>query len=81
MTTAKEVMLGYIDGTPEQSGALFAENGTLELPYPASIGLPPVLKAPPGHYTRNIEPSYRDLTRDVPVLIAGGGHVGLPSSK
>jgi uncharacterized protein len=46
MKTAKELMLGYIQGTAEHSGALFAENGTLELPYLASIGLPPVLKGP-----------------------------------
>ena len=44
MKTAKDLMLGYIAGTAEQSGALFADNGTLELPYLASIGLPPVLK-------------------------------------
>jgi len=46
MKTAKELMLGYIGGTAQQSGALFAENGTLELPYLASIGMPPVLKGP-----------------------------------
>jgi uncharacterized protein len=46
MKTAKELMLGYIGGTAQQSGALFAEDGTLELPYLASIGLPPVLKGP-----------------------------------
>jgi uncharacterized protein len=46
MLTAKELMLGYIAGTAESSGALFAEDGTLELPYLASIGLPPVLKGP-----------------------------------
>lgn len=46
MKTAKDLMLGYIAGTAEQSGALFADNGTLELPYLASIGLPPVLKGP-----------------------------------
>jgi uncharacterized protein len=46
MVTAKELMLGYIAGTAEVSGALFAEDGTLELPYLASIGLPPVLKGP-----------------------------------
>jgi hypothetical protein len=39
-------MLGYIRGTAEQSGALFAENGTLELPYLASIGLAPVMTGP-----------------------------------
>jgi len=46
MKTAKELMLGYIGGTAEQSGALFADNGTLELPYLASIGMPPVLTGP-----------------------------------
>src|SRR5271168_642585 len=46
MKTAKELMLGYIEGTAQQSGALFADSGTLELPYLASIGLPPVLKGP-----------------------------------
>jgi uncharacterized protein len=46
MKTAKELMLAYIGGTAEQSGALFAEDGTLELPYLASISLPPVLKGP-----------------------------------
>jgi len=46
MKTAKDLMLGYIVGTAEESGALFAENGTLELPYLSSIGLPPVLKGP-----------------------------------
>jgi hypothetical protein len=46
MKTAKDLMLGYIAGTAEQSGALFAGDGTLELPYLASIGLPPVLKGP-----------------------------------
>ena len=46
MKTAKDLMLGYIGGTAEQSGALFADNGTLELPYLASIGLPPVMTGP-----------------------------------
>jgi hypothetical protein len=46
MKTAKDLMLGYIAGTAEQSGALFADKGTLELPYLASIGLPPVLHGP-----------------------------------
>ena len=46
MKTAKDLMLAYIAGTAEQSGALFAEGGTLELPYLASIGLPPVLTGP-----------------------------------
>jgi uncharacterized protein len=46
MKTAKDLMLAYIAGTAEESAALFAETGTLELPYLASIGLPPVLKGP-----------------------------------
>jgi uncharacterized protein len=46
MKSAKELMLGYIGGSAEQSGALFADNGTLELPYLASIGLPPVMSGP-----------------------------------
>ena len=46
MKTAKDLMLAYIEGTAEESGALFSPDGTLELPYLASIGLPPVLKGP-----------------------------------
>jgi uncharacterized protein len=44
MKTAKDLMLAYLAGTAEQSGALFGETGTLELPYLASIGMPPVTK-------------------------------------
>jgi uncharacterized protein len=46
MKTAKELMLGYIEGTAEQSASLFANEGTLGLPYLASIGLAPVLRGP-----------------------------------
>ena len=46
MKSAKELMLGYIGGSAEQSGALFADGGTLELPYLASIGLAPVMTGP-----------------------------------
>jgi hypothetical protein len=46
MKTAKDLMLGYIDGGADQAGALFARDGTLELPYLASIGMPPVIKGP-----------------------------------
>ncbi|MEI9995625.1 MAG: nuclear transport factor 2 family protein [Rhizomicrobium sp.] len=46
MKTAKELMLGYIAGTAQQSGELFAADGTLELPYLASLGMPPVIKGP-----------------------------------
>jgi len=44
MKTAKDLMLAYLAGTAEQSGALFGEAGTLELPYLASISMPPVTK-------------------------------------
>jgi hypothetical protein len=43
---ANELMLAYIAGSAEESGALFAPSGTLELPYLASIALPPVLTGP-----------------------------------
>ncbi len=46
MKSGKALMLGYIGGSAEQSGALFADNGTLELPYLESIGLPPVMTGP-----------------------------------
>jgi hypothetical protein len=46
MKNARELMLAYLAGTAEETGALFAPGGTLELPYLASIGLPPVLKGP-----------------------------------
>jgi len=46
MKTAHELMLAYIAGSAEESGALFEGEGTLELPYLASIGLPPVLTGP-----------------------------------
>jgi hypothetical protein len=42
MKTAKDLMLAYLAGTADQSSALFGERGTLELPYMASIGMPPV---------------------------------------
>jgi uncharacterized protein len=42
MKNAKDLMLAYLAGTAEQSGALFGERGTLELPYLASIDMPPV---------------------------------------
>jgi hypothetical protein len=46
MKNARELMLAYLAGTAEETGALFAPTGTLELPYLASIGLPPVLTGP-----------------------------------
>ncbi len=39
-------MLAYLAGSAEETGELFLPSGTLELPYLASIGLPPVLTGP-----------------------------------
>jgi len=33
MKTAKQLLQAYIDGSAQESAALFAENGALELPY------------------------------------------------
>lgn len=63
MRTAKDLMLAYIGGTAEQSGALFADFGTLELPYLASIGLPPVLKGP-GEITKFLSFLHQTLYPD-----------------
>jgi hypothetical protein len=46
MKTAKGLMLSIIAGSGVQAGALFADDVTLELPYLASIGLPPVTTGP-----------------------------------
>jgi len=46
MKTAQDLMLAYIAGTADEAAALFTEKGTLELPYLASIGFPPVLTGP-----------------------------------
>jgi uncharacterized protein len=46
MKTAQDLMLAYLAGTAEETGALFADRGTLELPYLASIGMPPVTTGP-----------------------------------
>jgi uncharacterized protein len=60
MKTAKDLMLAYINGSAEQSGSLFATSGTLELPYLASIGLPPVLTGP-QEVTKFLEFLHRTL--------------------
>ena len=39
MRTAKELLQAYIDGTAQESAALFAEDGALELPYLADLGV------------------------------------------
>src|SRR5271169_850143 len=47
MKTAKELLLAYIDGDAQQSAALFAEKGALELPYLADLGVDPRYEGPP----------------------------------
>jgi uncharacterized protein len=44
--TAKELLQAYIDGTAQQSAALFAEKGALELPYLADLGVDPRYEGP-----------------------------------
>jgi uncharacterized protein len=39
--TAKELLQAYINGTAQESAALFAEKGALELPYLADLGVEP----------------------------------------
>jgi hypothetical protein len=46
MKTAKELLQAYIDGSALESAALFAEQGTLELPYLADLGVPPRYEGP-----------------------------------
>jgi uncharacterized protein len=41
MTTAKTLLEAYIAGSAAQSSALFAEDGALELPYLADLGVEP----------------------------------------
>jgi uncharacterized protein len=41
MKTAKQLLQSYIDGSAQESAALFAENGALELPYLADLGVEP----------------------------------------
>jgi uncharacterized protein len=46
MKTAKELLQAYIDGNAEESAALFAEHGALELPYLADLGVDPRYEGP-----------------------------------
>jgi uncharacterized protein len=79
MRTAKELMLAYLAGTAEETGSLFLPEGTLELPYLASIGLPPVLKGPAeitkflGFLHATLYPEFK--FENVKVLIDGGHQV------
>src|SRR5580693_5252735 len=46
MKTAKQLLQAYIDGNAQESAALFAENGALELPYLADLGVDPRYEGP-----------------------------------
>jgi hypothetical protein len=46
MKTAKELLQAYINGNALESAALFAENGALELPYLADLGIQPSYEGP-----------------------------------
>jgi ketosteroid isomerase-like protein len=46
MKTAKELLQAYIDGNAQESAALFAEKGALELPYLADLGVEPRYEGP-----------------------------------
>ena len=46
MKDAKQLLLDYLDAGPDAAGALFAETGTLELPYLASLGLQAIYTGP-----------------------------------
>lgn len=46
MKTAKELLQAYINGNAHESASLFAENGALELPYLADLGVEPRYQGP-----------------------------------
>jgi uncharacterized protein len=46
MKSAKELLEAYIGGTAVESAALFAEEGALELPYLADLGVEPRYQGP-----------------------------------
>jgi hypothetical protein len=46
MKTAKELLQAYIDGSATEAAALFADDGALELPYLASLGVEPSYVGP-----------------------------------
>jgi uncharacterized protein len=79
MKAARDLMLAYLAGTAEETGALFLPTGTLELPYLASIGLPPVLTGPVeisrflGFLHGTLYPSF--VFQNVKVLIDGQDQV------
>ena len=46
MKTAKELLQAYINGSALESAALFADEGALELPYLADLGVEPRYEGP-----------------------------------
>src|SRR6202161_3903454 len=46
MESAKELLQAYIDGSAKEAAGLFAEQGALELPYLADLGVPPRYEGP-----------------------------------
>jgi uncharacterized protein len=46
MKAAKELLQAYIDSSAQEAAALFAENGALELPYLADLGVEPRYEGP-----------------------------------
>jgi hypothetical protein len=46
MKTAEELLQAYIDGDAQEAAALFADDGALELPYLADLGVEPRYEGP-----------------------------------
>jgi hypothetical protein len=46
MKTAKELLQSYINGSAKEAAALFADDGALELPYLADLGVEPRYEGP-----------------------------------
>ena len=46
MKDARQLLLDYLESGPDAAAALFAADGTLELPYLASLGVPAVYTGP-----------------------------------
>jgi hypothetical protein len=46
MKTAKELLQHYINGSAQEAAALFADDGALELPYLADLGVEPRYEGP-----------------------------------
>ena len=46
MRTAKQLLQAYIDGSALEAAALFADNGALEIPYLADLGVEPRYEGP-----------------------------------